>query len=135
MNRFRLQKTWQRPPVNLKYWATTLAFAVGLLAAPAWAVSRQGGATDDSVCDVGRTYERSRDGVSSWEFVRTQCKNGQLLMGTSVLPVGGGETEIMGLAKTFCRIADIQSRRFQGNVGPLGMEFEEARCRVEKQPK
>lgn len=56
-------------------------------------------------------------------------------MGTCVVPVGAGETEIMGLAKTFCRIADIQSRRFQGNVGPLGMEFEEARCRVEKLPK
>ena len=135
MNRFRLQKAGLSPAVNLKYWATTLAFAVGVLAAPAWAVSRQGGATDDSVCDVGRTYERSRDGVSSGEFVRTKCKNGQLLMGTSVVPVGAGETEIMGLAKTFCRIADIQSRRFQGSVGPLGMELEEARCRVEKLPK
>lgn len=30
---------------------------------------------------------------------------------------------------------DIQSRRFQGKVGPLGMEFEEASCRVEKLPK
>jgi hypothetical protein len=132
MKRFRLQKAGQSPAVSLKYWAMTLATAAGLLAAPAWAVSRQGGATDDSVCDVGRTHERSRDGVSSWEFVRTQCKHGQLLMGTSVVPVGGGETEIMGLAKTFCRIADIQSRRYQGAVGPLGMEFEEARCRVEK---
>ncbi len=135
MNRFRLLKAGQRPAVNLEYWATTLALAAGLLAVPAWAVSRQGGSTDDSVCDVGRTYERSRDGVSSWEFVRTQCRNGQLLMGTSVVPVGAGETEIMGLAKTFCRIADIQSRRFQGSVGPLGMELEEARCRVEKLPK
>jgi hypothetical protein len=135
MNRFQLQKAGLSPAVNRKYWATTLALAAGLLAAPAWAVTRQGGSTDDSVCDVGRTYERSRDSASSWEFVRTQCKNGQLLMGTSVVPVGGGETEIMGLAKTFCRIADIQSRRFQGSVGPLGMELEEARCRVEKLPK
>jgi hypothetical protein len=135
MKRFRLQKAGHSPAVNLKYWTMTLSLAAGLLAVPAWAVTRQGGATDDSVCDVGRTHERSRDGVSSWEFVRTQCKNGQLLMGTSVVPVGGGETEIMGLAKTFCRIADIQSRRFQGAVGPLGMEFEEARCRVDKLPK
>lgn len=135
MNRTHTQKVRQNRAARAKCWAAVFVLATSSFTSPGWAVTRQGGATDDSVCDVGRTYERSRDGVSSWEFVRTQCKNGQLLTGTSVVPIGGGETEIMGLAKTFCRIADIQSRRFQGNVGPLGMEFEEARCRVEKLPK
>lgn len=73
MNRFRLQKAGLSPAVNRKYWATTLALAAGLLAAPAWAVTRQGGATDDSVCDVGRTYERSRDGVLNRPGNRGGC--------------------------------------------------------------
>jgi hypothetical protein len=135
MKSFPNQRTGRLRTSSTKHWGAALVIVAGGLAFPGWAVTRQGGVTDDSVCDLGRTYERSRDGVSAWEFVRAQCKNGQLLIGISVVPVGGGETEIMGLSKAFCRIADIQSRRFQGHAGPLGMELEEARCRLEKLPK
>lgn len=116
-------------------WGGLLAVAAVCVATQSWAVSRQGGATDDSVCDLGRTYERNRDNSWVGDFIKTQCKNGQLLIGSSVVPVGGFESEIMGLSKANCQIADIQARRFQGNAGPMGMEFEEVRCRITKLPK
>jgi hypothetical protein len=125
------QSAWRRCRGGL------LAIATACIAIQSGAVARQGGTTDDSVCDLGRTYERTSTRDNSWigDFIKAKCKNGQLLMGSSVVPAGGFESEIMGLSKANCQIADIQARRFQGNAGPITMEFEEVRCRITKLPK
>lgn len=102
------------------------------VAVPGWAASRLGGETDDSVCDVGPTYERSRDETRAGDFIRSSCRNGQVLIGASVVPAGGFESEIMRLAKANCRIADIQAQRVRRSTGPIFMEFDEVRCRIEK---
>ena len=116
-------------------WTVAIATTVVECSGPAFAVARLGGETDDSVCDVGRTDQRMTGALGPQNFVATKCRNGQLLMATSVVPAGGFEPATTSLGKTFCRIADIQSRRFQENVGPLPMEFEELRCQIAKLPK
>lgn len=134
-----LGKTPGRRPIrqNIHQAGLVLALAGTLIcaAAPAGAVSRLGGQTDDSVCDVGSTASRSREWPEAAEFVRAKCRNGQLLLGSSVVPAGNFDPEITVLARAFCRIADIQARRIAGSAGPLMMEFEEVRCRIEKLPK
>lgn len=134
-----LGKTSGRWPIRPNTFRRGLALALaGMLigaAAPAGAVARLGGQTDDSVCDVGSTASRSQEWPVAAEFVRAKCKNGQLLMGSSVVPVGNFDPEIVVLARAFCRIADIQARRTAGSAGPLMMAFEEVRCRIEKLPK
>jgi hypothetical protein len=104
-------------------------------AMPVQAASRLGGQTDDSVCDVGKTWQRVNGVPATGEFVRTSCKNGQLLMGVSVAPAGDFDSEIVVLARTLCRIADIQTRRNQGDMGGIVMEYDEVRCKIEKLPK
>lgn len=131
--------TAARRPIHPNVRRRGLALALaGLLicpVAPAGAVSRLGGQTDDSVCDVGSTASRSREWPEAADFIRARCKNGQLLLGSSVVPAGNFDPEITVLARAFCRIADIQARRTAGSAGPLMMEFEEVRCRIEKLPK
>jgi len=131
--------TSERRPIrrNALRWglALTLVGVAICTAAPAGAVARLGGQTDDSVCDVGSTASRSREWPEAAEFVRAKCRNGQLLLGSSVVPAGNFDPEITVLARAFCRIADIQARRIAGSAGPLMMEFEEVHCRIEKLPK
>lgn len=115
--------------------AGLLAGAVVAAVALGWVAARLGGETGDSVCDVGRTQEPGRDGARAGDFIRVQCKNGQMLVGSSVVPAGGFESEILGLAKRYCRVADIQVRRTHENAGPFLVEFEAVRCRIEKLPK
>jgi hypothetical protein len=107
-----------------------------LLALPttnaAVAASRFGGSTDDSVCDVGNTDRRVQGVMSPQAFIKQSCKNGQLLVGNSVVPLGSSAPEIVELAQTYCRIADIQSRRSRANMAGIDMEYEEVRCRLEK---
>jgi hypothetical protein len=108
---------------------------VGLLAVgsmPAVAVSRLGGVTDDSVCDLGSLEQRQADVPSAAAFVKAKCKNGQLLMGKSVVPLGSGQSEIMNLARAYCRIADIQVNRIRGGMMGVPMEWDEVRCPIAK---
>ena len=105
-----------------------------LLATAAHAESRLGGETDDSVCDVGATYKRHNTWPVAADFVRARCKNGQLLMGSSIVPAGGFDSEIKRLTRGFCRIADIQLQRTAGELLGIPTEFEEGRCKIEKLP-
>lgn len=121
---------------------TKNALIQGLLASlaidvmsPVYAEARFGGQTDESVCDVGRTDQRSSKWPTGWEFVRAKCKNGQALMANGIVPVGGFDSEAVGLARAFCRMSDIQSRRTQGNMAGLVIENDEVRCTIEKLPK
>ncbi len=124
-----------RPNALQRGLALALAGVLIGTSAPAGAAARLGGQTDDSVCDVGSTASRSREWPEAGDFIRAKCRNGQLLMGSSVVPAGNFDPEITALARAFCRIADIQARRTQGSAGPLIMAFEEVRCRIEKLPK
>lgn len=134
-----LGKTPGRRPIRPNTFRRGLALALaGALigtAVPAGAVARLGGQTDDSVCDVGATQQRNRDWPEVADFIRAKCKNGQLLMGSSVVPAGGFDSEITVLARGLCRIADIQARRTQGNMAGIVMEYDEVRCKLEKLPK
>lgn len=114
--------------------ASVMTVLVGALMAstPAAAVSRLGGGTDDSVCDLGSLEQRRADALGPGEFVKAKCKNGQLLMGKSVVPLGSSQSDIMNLARTYCRIADIQANRIRGDMMGLPMEWDEVRCRIEK---
>lgn len=102
---------------------------------PAGAASLVGGQTDDSVCDLGRAPENARKLSVAGDFIRAQCKNGQVLVGSSIVPVGGFYSEVVRQARAFCRLADIQTRRTQSNMFGLAMEIDEVRCSIEKLPK
>jgi len=56
-------------------------------------------------------------------------------MGAGIVPVGGSEPEVVRLARSFCRVADIHIRRTQTDVGRLIMEIDEVRCTIGKLPK
>ncbi len=100
----------------------------------AGAASLVGGQTDDSVCDLGSAPQNARKLSAAGGFIRAQCKNGQVL-GSGIVPAGGFDSEVVRLARTFCRLADIQTRRTQGNMSGLVMEIDEVRCSIEKLPK
>lgn len=97
-------------------------------------MSRLGAATDDSVCDVGSTDRRAAGVVPPWEFVKSKCRNGQVLLGISVVPVGNSPSEIAELARRYCLIAGIQSSRSMSNMAGIAMEYEQVRCVIEKMP-
>jgi hypothetical protein len=101
---------------------------------PAGAASLVGGQTDDSVCDLGSASQNARKLSAAGDFIRAQCKNGQMLVGSGIVPAGGFDSEVVRLARTFCRMADIQTRRTQGNMAGLVMEIDEVRCTIEKLP-
>lgn len=102
---------------------------------PAGAASLVGGQTDDSVCDLGSATQNARKLSAAGDFIRAQCKNGQVLVGSGIVPAGGFDSDVVRLARTFCRLADIQTRRTQGNMAGLVMEIDEVRCSIEKLPK
>lgn len=101
---------------------------------PAGAASLVGGQTDDSVCDLGSASQNARKIYEAGDFIRAQCKNGQVLVGSGIVPAGGFDSEVVRLARTFCRMADIQTRRTQGNMAGLVMEIDEVRCTIGKLP-
>lgn len=101
---------------------------------PAGSASLVGGQTDDSVCDLGRAPQNARKLSAAGDFIRAQCKNGQILIGSSIVPVGGADSDVVRLARTLCRMADIQTRRTQGNMAGLIMEIDEVRCTIGKLP-
>lgn len=116
-----------------------LGMACGLMfgallgtAEPVEAAAREGGRTDDSVCDLGRLYNRSSELPDAYQFVRTQCKNGQVLMAIAVVPAGNFDSQAKGVGYEFCSIAELQLRQF---AGPVSLEFEEVRCVISKLPK
>ena len=101
---------------------------------PTGAASLVGGQTDDSVCDLGSASQNARKLSAAGDFIRAQCKNGQMLVGSGIVPAGGFDSEVVRLARTFCRMADIQTRRTQGNMAGLVMEIDEVRCIIGKLP-
>ena len=66
------------------------------------------------------------------DFIRAQCKNDQVLVESSIVPAGGFDSEVVRLARTFCRLAEIQTRSTQGNMVGLVMEIDEVRCAIGK---
>lgn len=66
------------------------------------------------------------------DFIRVQCKNDQVLVESSIVPAGGFDSEVVRLARTFCRMAEIQIRSTQGNMAGLVMEIDEVRCAIGK---
>jgi len=126
---------WRPIRQNINRCGLSLALVGALMCttAPAWAVSRLGGQTDDSVCDAGSTAARSREWPITWDFVKARCKNGQVLLGSSIESATGG-FEIEGMAKSFCRIADIQLYTTAGNLAGLPVRFGHVRCKIEKLP-
>lgn len=102
---------------------------------PAGAASLLGGQTDNSVCDLGTAPQNSRKIYQASDFIRAQCKNGQVLVGSGIVPAGGSDAEVVRLARSFCRVADIQIRRTQADMGGLIMEIDEVRCTIGKLPK
>jgi len=84
---------------------------------PAGAASLLGGQTDNSVCDLGTAPQNSRK------------------IYQASVPAGGYDAEVVRLARNFCRVADIQIRRTQADMGGLIMEIDEVRCTIGKLPK
>lgn len=115
-------------------WTCVVAAIYACAGAPAFAVSRLGAATDDSVCDVGSTDRRAAGVMPPREFVKSKCRNGQVLLGISVVPVGTSQSEIAELASRYCLIAGIQSSRSMSNMAGIAMEYEQVRCVIEKMP-
>lgn len=101
---------------------------------PTGAASLVGGQTDDSVCDLGSAPQNARKLSAAGDFIRAQCKNGQVLVGSGIVPAGGFDSEVVRLARAFCRVADIQTKRTQGNMAGLVMEIDEVRCIIGKLP-
>jgi hypothetical protein len=106
------------------------ALALILAMAPAIPASRLGGTTDDSVCDAGATH--SRAALSTGEFVKTSCKNGQLFIATSLVELNGQDSEGVAIGKTICTIADMQVQRVTRMVSVIAKEFDDVRCRITK---
>jgi len=103
---------------------------------PAGAASLVGGQTDDSVCDLGSAPQNARKLSAAGDFIRAQCKNGQVLVGSAIVPAAVSyESAVVLLARDFCRMSDIQTRRTQGNMGGLVMEIDEVQCPIGKLPK
>ena len=105
---------------------------IGMLAQPAQAASRLGWQSDDSVCELGDILTNST--IKPDDFIRNHCKNGQLLIGTSVAPFGGRFSDVMQLARNFCSIATIQSSRYDYNASGMAVTIEEIRCPIKKLP-
>ncbi len=123
-------------------WKEAIRRGCGVLASlvifaiePASAASLVGGQTDDSVCDLGSAPQNSRKLSVAGDFIRAQCKNGQVLVGSGIVPAGGFDSEVVRQARTFCRLADIQTRRTQGNMSGIVLEIDEVRCSIKKLPK
>ncbi|MGL4233394.1 MAG: hypothetical protein ACRCWJ_18655 [Casimicrobium sp.] len=96
------------------------------------AASRGGAITDDSVCDVGDTEDRSMR-IDTHTFVEKECKNGQVLLGRSVVPLGGNPSRIEHMAMSLCRVADIATQRSEGYAGGvIKMEYASVRCVISK---
>lgn len=96
------------------------------------AAARFGGTTDDSVCDIGATHQRPRPNVEPAEFIQAQCRNGQLLIGNSIVPSGNFAPAVDGLSKRYCKIADIQAWRTQGDLMGLRVDYAHVRCKLDK---
>lgn len=110
-----------------------LASVVICTSFPVHAASRSNRQTDDSVCDLGVVHTRD-EGVP--DFVRAQCKNGQVLMGSGLGMAGLGysSSNIAILAQTFCTIAGIQVSRIQVNDNNLVGNGYGVRCIITKLP-
>ena len=114
-----------------------LAAIFALHVATSQGASREGGLTDESVCDVGDTVRSSSKLKSPFDFVKSECKNGQLLLASGVVPAGGFTlSKSEELAKNLCLIADIELKRTTGG-GPTGTlwEIDNVRCKITKLPK
>jgi hypothetical protein len=85
-------------------------------------------------CATWAAPQNARKLSAAGDFIRAQCKNGQVLVGSGIVPAGGFDSEVVRLARTFCRMADIQTRRTQGNMAGLVMEIDEVRCIIGKLP-
>lgn len=115
----------------IKKLALAVFATLALLHFPVYSATRLGGADDDSICDVGDVGQRSVKWPVAWEFINSQCKNGQLLIGRSIESSMGG-FEIEGLARAFCRAADIQLRITQGSLVGIPTQYGHVRCKIEK---
>jgi hypothetical protein len=62
--------------------------------------------------------QNARKIYEAGDFIRAQCKNGQLLVGSGIVPAGGFDSEVVRLARTFCHMADIQASAHTGQHGP-----------------
>ncbi len=58
------------------------------------------------------------------DFIRAQCKNDQVLVGSSIVPASGFDSEVVRLERTFCRLAEIQTRLTQSNITGLVTEID-----------
>jgi hypothetical protein len=96
------------------------------------AAARFGGTTDDSVCDIGATHQRPRPNVEPAAFIQAQCRNGQLLIGNSIVPSGNFAPAVDGLSKRYCTIADIKAWRTEGDLMGLRVEYAHVRCKLDK---
>ena len=119
----------------LRYSKCVVVAALAASLAGAQAASRYGGPTDDSVCDVGDMSRRAAGMLSPDAYVKATCRNGQALIGSSVVPLGSAQSDIALLAVKSCVAADIEIRRSSDNVGGVVMEIERVRCRISKLPK
>lgn len=117
----------------LRWWGWITVIAMGCLAGSnAPAVSRFGAPSDDSVCDVGDAAKRASGVMSADAFVKTKCRNGQMLMGTSAVPVGSSLSDIALLAMKSCAAATIESSRVTEVLGGVSVDVERIRCPISK---
>lgn len=105
---------------------------------PTYAASLVDEQTDDSVCDLGHASKNTGK-LSSLDkgvdFISSKCRNGQVLIGSSIVPASSSDSTVITLAKKFCMIADIQTKRTQIVLGgSLPMEIDEVRCTIKKLP-
>ena len=110
------------------------AIAMGGLAGSAPAASRFGTPSDDSVCDVGDAAKRAAGVMSAEAFVKTRCRNGQVLVGTGVVPLGSSPSDIALLAMKSCAAATIESSRSSEVMGGISVDVERVRCPISKLP-
>ena len=101
---------------------------------PPGAAPPVGAQTAAAVRGAGSAPQNARKLSAAGDFIRAQCKNGQMLVGSGIVPAGRFDAEVVRLARTFCRMADIQTRRTQGSMVGLVMEIDEVRCTIEKLP-
>jgi hypothetical protein len=97
----------------------------------AHAASRGGGATDDSVCEIGSMEDRSSK-IDPYDFVQKSCRNGQLLTGTSVVPLGSNGAQIENLAGRYCLRAEIEVRYFKKPVAGMEWDYAAVKCKISK---
>ena len=109
------------------------AIWITLSGSPVLAASRMGGMTDDSVCDVGRTQVPVKpENIRAEDFIKTQCKNGQVLTGASTVAYGNAMPEIEYLAKRYCLMAEIQMWGSAEYFLGIRQEWVHARCVIAK---